>query len=150
MLHQWRKPNRLRHWCIIEKGKACRNLRENCDCDVSKSRHTLYSKYHWTDVGCSNAHAPSDLRHSFCAPRWQRPESNIACFRYNYTIINCLLTIVVHNYYAQLICYTYISKCCKSLTDWSIPLKMHCYQKKCPRIPCLWRYVKGTVDKIAQ
>ena len=43
-------------------------------------------------------------------------------FWYNYTIINCLLTIFVHNYYAQPIYYTDVSKCCESLTDWSIPL----------------------------
>ena len=28
----------------------------------------------------------------------------------------------MHNYYAQPICYTYVSKWCESLTDWSIPL----------------------------
>ena len=33
------------------------------------------------------------------------------CFWYNYTIINCLLTICVHNYYAQTIYYTDVSKC---------------------------------------
>ena len=43
-------------------------------------------------------------------------------FWYNYTIINCLLTIFVHNYSAQPICCTYVSKYCESLTDWSIPL----------------------------
>ena len=36
--------------------------------------------------------------------------------------MNCLLTIFVHNYYAQPIYYTDISKCYESLTDWSIPL----------------------------
>ena len=50
-------------------------------------------------------------------------ESNMECFWYNYTIINCLLTIFVHKYYAQSIYYTDVSKCCESLTDWSIPLK---------------------------
>ena len=39
------------------------------------------------------------------------------CFCYNYTIINCLLTIFVYNYYAKSI---YVNKCCQSLTDWSI------------------------------
>ena len=28
----------------------------------------------------------------------------------------------MHNYYAQPIYYTYVIKCCESLTDWSIPL----------------------------
>ena len=28
----------------------------------------------------------------------------------------------MHNYYAQLIYYTDVNKCCESLTDWSIPL----------------------------
>ena len=28
--------------------------------------------------------------------------------------------IFVHNYYAQPIYYTYVSKCCEPLTDWSI------------------------------
>ena len=45
------------------------------------------------------------------------------CFRYNYTIIHCLLTIFVHNYYAQPIYYTDVSKLSKSLSDWSIPLR---------------------------
>ena len=44
------------------------------------------------------------------------------CFWYNHTIISCLLRIFVHNYYVQPIYYTYVSKCCESLTDWSIPL----------------------------
>ena len=44
------------------------------------------------------------------------------CFWYNYTIINCLLTIFVHNYYAKPIYYTAVSKWCESLADWSIPL----------------------------
>ena len=38
--------------------------------------------------------------------------------------MNCLLTIFVHNYYAQLIYYTDFSKCCESLTDWTIPLSI--------------------------
>ena len=46
-------------------------------------------------------------------------------FWYNYTIINYLLTIFFHNYYAHPICYTYMSKYCESLTDWSIPLINH-------------------------
>ena len=49
-------------------------------------------------------------------------ESKIACFWYNYSIINCLLTIFVHNYYAHPIYYAYINKYCEFLTDWSIPL----------------------------
>ena len=44
------------------------------------------------------------------------------CFWYNYTIINCLLTILVHKYNAQPIYYTDVSKCCEYLTNWSIPL----------------------------
>ena len=46
------------------------------------------------------------------------------CFWYSYTIINCLLTIFVHNYYAQPIYNTTVSKCCESLTDWSIRLTL--------------------------
>ena len=45
-------------------------------------------------------------------------------FWYNYTIINCLLTIFVHNYYAQPIYYIDASKWSESLTDWSIPLSV--------------------------
>jgi len=30
----------------------------NCDNDVSILRRTGYMKYHWTDVGCWNVHAP--------------------------------------------------------------------------------------------
>ena len=41
--------------------------------------------------------------------RWQRPESNTECFWYNYTIMNCLLMIFVHNCYAQTIYYTGVS-----------------------------------------
>ena len=40
------------------------------------------------------------------------------CFWYNCTIINCLLTIFVHNYYSQPMYYTDVSKCCECLTDW--------------------------------
>ena len=29
----------------------------------------------------------------------------------------------VHNYYAQPIYYTDVSKCCESLTNWGIPLR---------------------------
>ena len=32
--------------------------------------------------------------------------------------------IFLHNYYAQPIYYTDISKCCESLTDWRIPLRV--------------------------
>jgi len=46
-------------------------------------------------------------------------------FWYNDTVINCLLTVSVHNYYAQPIYYTYVTKCHESLTDWSIPLMKH-------------------------
>ena len=42
------------------------------------------------------------------------------CFWYNYIIIHCFF---VHNYYAQPIYYTDVSKWCESLTDWSIPLR---------------------------
>ena len=38
-------------------------------------------------------------------------------------IINCFLTIFVHNYYVQPICYIDVRKLCESLTDWSIPLR---------------------------
>ena len=31
--------------------------------------------------------------------------------------------IFMHNYYAQPLYYTHVSKLCESLTDWSIPLK---------------------------
>ena len=53
--------------------------------------------------------------------QWRKP--NRLRHWYNYTIINCLLTIFVHNYYVQPIYYTDVSKCFESLTDWSIPLK---------------------------
>ena len=55
--------------------------------------------------------------------RLKMAESNMECFWYNYTIINYLLTIFVHTYYVQPMQYTYVSKCCVSLTDWSIPLR---------------------------
>ena len=65
--------------------------------------------------------------------RWQHPESNTEYFWYNYTIINCLLTIFVHNYYAQPLYYTRVSKWCESLTDWSNPLTRHAvFQKNDP------------------
>ena len=41
--------------------------------------------------------------------RWQSPESKVACFLYNYTIINYLLILFVHKYYAQPIYYMYVS-----------------------------------------
>ena len=44
------------------------------------------------------------------------------CFWF-YTIINCLLTTFVHNYNAQPIYSTGVSKWCEPLTDWSIPLR---------------------------
>ena len=44
------------------------------------------------------------------------------CFLYSQAIINCLLTIFVHKYYVQPIYYTYGSKGCESLTDYSISL----------------------------
>ena len=85
-------------------------LTHNCESDVSKLRHTGYIKYQWTDVRCSNVHAPET-----CV--------TIACFWYNNSIINCLLTIFMHNYYGQPIYYTYVSKCYEPLIDWSIPLR---------------------------
>ena len=39
-------------------------------------------------------------------------------------MINCILTIFVHNYYAQPIYYTDVSKCCESLINWGIPLNV--------------------------
>ena len=64
----------------------------------------------------------SGLRHWRIISRWQRPESNMEYFLYNYTIVTCLLTIFGHNYYAQPIYYTDVSKCCESVTNWCIPL----------------------------
>ena len=46
----------------------------------------------------------------------------MACFWYNCTTINCLLTIFVHNYYAQPIYYTDVIICRESLADYSTPL----------------------------
>ena len=76
-------------------------------------------------IYCDNDESNPRLRKQFTSlaqrhSRWQRPESNTECFSNNYTIINCLLTIFVHNYYARPIYYTNVSKCCQSLTDWSI------------------------------
>ena len=65
----------------------------------------------------------SGLRHWRICLKMAAAESNMECFWYNYTIINCLLTIFVQNYYTQPIYYTDVSKWCESLTDWSIPLK---------------------------
>ena len=57
LMRQCRKPNRLRHWRIVEKAKFGGIFANNCDSDVSNPRRTGYIKYHWTDIGCSNVHA---------------------------------------------------------------------------------------------
>ena len=41
--------------------------------------------------------------------------------------MNCLLIISAHNYYAQPIYYTYVSKCCESLIDWGILLNIRTF-----------------------
>ena len=64
------------------------------------------------------------LRHWSYTSTWQRLAFDVACFWSNYTVINWLLTIFVHNCYAQLIYYIYGSRYCEPLTDWSIPLKV--------------------------
>ena len=120
-MHQWRKPDRLHHWRIVEKARTGGIFANNCDSDVSNPQHTGYIKYYWTHLGCLNVHWRKRFTSLVRESRWQRSDSNMECFLYNYTIINCLLTICLHNYYTQPI-YTDVSKCCESLTDWSIPL----------------------------
>ena len=86
------------------------HLARNCDNDVSKPRH----------IGCSNVHAPVTLADYVIGfvPKYGSALNPI--FVYNYIIINCLLTICVHNYYAKPIYYTYVSIYREPLTDWSI------------------------------
>ena len=57
---QCRKPNRLRHWRTVKKGKERTGgiFANNCDSDVSNRCLNGYIKYNWTDLGCSNVHAP--------------------------------------------------------------------------------------------
>ena len=67
---------------------------------------------------CVRAFVRACARVRFCASIWQRPKSKIVG---TITMINCLLTICVHNYYEQPIYYnTYVTIYCKSLTDQSI------------------------------
>ena len=41
-----------------EKAKLVGGLAHKCDNDIIKPRRTVYLKYHWIDVECSNGHAP--------------------------------------------------------------------------------------------
>ena len=102
---------------LLKKARIGGIFATNCDSDVSNPPRIGYIRYHWTVIGCSNVHVPvtqvvyvTDAKVS----SWHYPESNMECFWYNYTIINCLLMT-----YAQLLCtsnilYTYVSKCCES------------------------------------
>ena len=42
----------------MKKARIGGIFANNCDCDVSNPRRTGYIKYHWTDIGFSNVHAP--------------------------------------------------------------------------------------------
>ena len=79
----------------------------------------------------------------FCVSKCQRPESKISCFWYNYTVTNCLLTTSVHNYFAQSIQYTHVSKYCEPLTEWSIHLTAFCPWSGCGQCVCVMCRVGG-------
>ena len=89
---------------LLKKAKLGRDLVYNGYSDINKPgrawiHEILLDRHRMFEHACASY--VSGLRHWFCASRWQGPESKIACFWYNYTIINYLLMIFVHNYYAQ-------------------------------------------------
>ena len=43
---------------LLKKAKIGGIFANNCDSDVSNTRNSEYIKYHWTDIRCSNVHAP--------------------------------------------------------------------------------------------
>ena len=73
--------------------------------------------------------------------RWQHPESmnhDSMFLWYNYTIINCLLTIFMRNYYPQPIYYTYVSKYCETDKDsWCGTAWMEYFCPTHTWLPCL-------------
>ena len=63
----------------------------------------------------------------------------------------------MHNYYAQPIYYTYVSKCCESLTDWSIPSIELCLfqgnvycRVELERLPLTGEYRQGHFEMCVQ